>query len=128
MEVMKIAAAAIITAALYSLIKQIKPEMCVTVLLGGLALICFLSVGSLLAVVEQAQSVLTLSLIDKQNVEILFKGLAICVITQIAANVCYDNSCHSIASAVELCGKAMALVAVLPLLRAITSLALGMLE
>ena len=124
---MKVAAAAIITAALYAIIKQIKPEMCVAVLLGGLALICFISLDSLLAVTTQARTVLELSQIDKENVEILLKGLAICVIAQLAADVCYDNSCHSIAAAVELCGKAMALVTAMPLLKAITVLALGML-
>ena len=128
MEVMKVAAAAIITAALYSVVKQLKPEMCFAVLLGGIMLICGVSLDSLLSVTGQAKQALTLSLIDRENVEILIKGLAICVITQLAANVCADNSCLSLASAVELCGKAMALAAALPLISAITSLAVGMLE
>lgn len=125
---MYVAALAIIMAALYALVKQLKPEMSIAVLLGGVALICFISLESLQLITEQAQGVLTLSLIDGENVEILIKGLAICVITRLAADVCCDHSCDSIASAVELCGKAMALVTALPLIKAIISLALGLLE
>ena len=71
---------------------------------------------------------LSLAGIEKENVSDLIKALAICIVTQFAADICYDNSCSSLAAAVELAGRVGALSLAMPMLRAVANLAIGLLN
>lgn len=128
MEIMKTAAAAIITAMLYTLVKQEKPEFTAPVLISGVMITVMTCFDSFSFVSAQAGDMLALTLIDSQSISILIKALAICVITQLASNICIDNSCLSLASTLELCGKAAALAAAMPLLKSVAALAVGMID
>ena len=66
--------------------------------------------------------------LEKENVSILMRSLGICVITQFAADICYDNSSSATAAAVELAGRVGAITLALPMLQAVAKLALGMME
>ena len=56
------------------------------------------------------------------------KSLGICVVTQFAADICYDNSCSSIAAAVELAGRIGAISLAMPLLQSVARLAIGLIN
>ena len=128
MDVAKIAAAGILTAMIYALVRQIKPEFASVVILGGSAVILIAVADRFFEASETVDSMMRLAGLEKENVSILMRALGICVITQFAADICYDNSCSSVAAAVELAGRVGALALAMPMLKSVASLAIGLIN
>lgn len=128
MEIIKIAFAGILTALFYALLRQIKPEIAPLIVIGGVSVIIVMLAETLLGFSSDASEMLGLAGIEKENVSVLLKSLGICMVTQFAADICYDNSCSSLAAAVELAGKAGALALAMPMLRSVANLAIGLLN
>lgn len=128
MDVVKIAFLGIITALLYGLLRQIKPELAPLVVLGGAAVILITLADSLLNVSGSVDDMMTLAGLEKENVSILMKALGICVVTQFAADICYDNSCSSIAAAVELAGRVGAVALAMPMIKTVAQIAIGLIN
>lgn len=128
MDVAKIAAAGILTVIIYSFIRQLKPEFASLVVLGGCAVILLAIAERFLEASQTVNTMLELAGIEEKNVSILMRSLGICVVTQFAADICYDNSSSSTAAAVELAGRVGALILALPMLQTVAKLALGMME
>lgn len=128
MDVMKIAAAGILTAMLYALVRQLKPEFAPLVVVGGAAVILVAVAEKFIGVSSTVDSMMELAGLEKENVSILIRCLGICVVTQFAADICYDNSSSSIAAAVELAGRVGAITLALPMLQAVAKLALGLMK
>ena len=128
MDVAKIAAAGILTAILYSFVRQFKPEFASLVALGGCAVILIAVAERFLEASQTVNTMLELAGIEEKNVSILMRSLGICIVTQFAADICYDNSSTSTAAAVELAGRVGALILALPMLQTVAKLALGMME
>ena len=51
-----------------------------------------------------------------------------CVITQFAADVCYDNSVSSAAAAVELAGRVGEIALAMPMIKAAAEIAIGLIN
>ncbi len=128
MNIIKIAFLGIMTALLYALIRHIKPEMAPLVVLGGAAVVLVSVADNLLGVTESVDEMMNLAGIEKENVSMLMRALGICVVTQFAADICYDNSCSSIAAAVELAGRVGAIALALPMLKSVAQLAIGLIN
>lgn len=128
MEIIKIAFAGIFTALIYALLRQIKPEIAPLTVIGGVTVIVVMLAEDLLGFSVEAFELLGLAGVEKENVSILIKALGICIVTQFAADICYDNSCSSLAGAVELAGRLGALSLAMPMLKTVASLAIGLLN
>lgn len=128
MDIIKIAFLGILTALLYALLKQIKPEIAPLIALGGAAVVLIALAESLMNVSNSVDEMMSLAGIEKENVSILMKALGICVVTQFAADICYDNSCSSMAAAVELAGRIGAIVLAMPMLKSVAQLAIGLIN
>ena len=128
MDIVKVAAAGLLTAMLYALVRQIKPEIAPLVILGGAAVILVAVAEKFIGVSSTVDSMMELAGLEKENVSILIRCLGICVVTQFAADICYDNSSSSIAAAVELAGRVGAITLALPMLQAVAKLALGLMK
>lgn len=128
MDVAKIAAAGILTALIYALVRQLKPEFAPLVVLGGSAVILVAVAGRFLEASQTVNEMMELAGLEKENVSILMRSLGICVITQFAADICYDNSSSATAAAVELAGRVGAITLALPMLESVAKLALGLME
>lgn len=128
MDILKIAFLGITTALVYALIRQIKPEFAPLVVLGGSAVVLFMLSDSLLGVSGTVNEMMKLAGIEKDNVSILMKALGICVVTQFAADICYDNSCSSMAAAVELAGKIGAIALAVPMIKTVAEIAIGLIN
>ena len=128
MDIAKIAAAGILTAIIYALVRQLKPEFAPLVVLGGSAVILVAVAERFLESSRTVDEMMELAGLEKENVSILMRSLGICVITQFAADICYDNSSSATAAAVELAGRVGAITLALPMLQAVAKLALGMME
>lgn len=128
MDIAKIAFFGIMTALIYALVRNIKPEIAPLVILGGVAVILITLAENLLEISGNINEMMELAGIEKENVSVLMKSLGICVVTQFAADICYDNSCSSIASAVELAGRLGAIALAMPLLQSVARLAIGLIN
>ncbi len=128
MDIMKVAFIGILTVLLYALLRQIKPEMAPLIVIGGTAVIIIMLTERLMEVSDSVDKMMSLAGIEKENVSVLMKALGICVVTQFAADICYDNSCSSIAAAVELAGRVGAIVLAMPMLKTVAQLAIGLIS
>lgn len=128
MDLLKISFVGILTALLYGLIRQIKPEMAPLVILGGTAVIILAVSDVLLDVTDSVNSMMELAGLEKENVSLLIKSLGICVVTQFAADICYDNSSSTLGSAVELAGKLGAIALALPMIKSVARIAVGLIN
>ncbi|MBR4858100.1 MAG: hypothetical protein IKU08_02815 [Clostridia bacterium] len=128
MDIVKVAFLGIITALLYTLVRNVKPEMAPLVILGGCGVLLASVSGKLTEITDGVGNMTELAGLDSENVKILLKALGICVVTQFAADICYDNSCSSVAAAVELSGRAGALILALPMLKTLASLGIGLIN
>ncbi len=128
MDVAKIAAAGILIAILYSFVRQLKPEFASLVAIGGCAVILIAVAQRFIDTSQTVNTMLELAGIEQKNVSILMRSLGICVVTQFAADICYDNSSSSTAAAVELAGRVGAILLALPMLQTVARLALGLME
>lgn len=128
MDIVKIAFVGILTVLLYGLLRQIKPEVAPLIVLGGAAVILVTLADSLLNVSDGVDKMMSLAGLEKENVSLLMKALGICVVTQFAADVCYDNSCSSIAAAVELAGRVGAVALAMPMIKTVAQIAIGLIN
>ena len=128
MDIVKIAFFGIFTALIYALIRNIKPEIAPLVIIGGAAVVIITLTDNLLEVSQSVDEMMKLAGIEKENVSILMKALGICVVTQFAADICYDNSCSSMAAAVELAGKIGAIMLAMPMIKTVAEIAIGLIN
>ena len=128
MDIVKIAFFGVLTVLLYALLRQIKPEIAPFAVLGGAVLIVVTLSDNLLDVTGSVDEMMSLAGLEKENVSILIKSLGICVVTQFAADICYDNSCSSIAAAVELAGRVGANALAMPMIKTVAQLAIGLIN
>lgn len=128
MDIVKISFLGILTALLYALLRQLKPEIAPLVVLAGAAVILVALTDRLFDVSGSVDEMMALAGLEKENVEILMKALAVCVVTQFAADICYDNSCSSIAAAVELAGRVGAIALAMPMIKTVAQVAIGLIN
>lgn len=128
MEIVKVAFIAVLTVLFYALLRQIKPEIAPLIVIGGAAVIIVMLSESLLDVTSDVGEMISLAGISKENVSLLLRSLGICVVTQFTANICYDNSCSSIAAAVELAGRTASVIIAMPMLKTVTEIAIGLIN
>lgn len=128
MDIVKVAFLAILTAMLYALLRQVKPEIAPLIILAGAGMILVTLTDTFMNVSGTVDEMMSLSGLEKENVSVLMKALGLCIVTQFAADVCYDNSCSSIAAAVELAGKIGAVTLAMPMLKTVARIAIGLIN
>lgn len=128
MNIVKIVFLCLLAVLLYALMRQLRPEFAPLVALAGVGVILVQLIGVLLNVSSTVENLISLAGLEKENVEILIKALAVCVITQFAADVCYDNSFSSAAAAVELAGRVGAIALAMPMIKAVAEIAIGLIN
>lgn len=114
-DIFTVAGIGVISAGLIVLLKQYRPEFAFgAVLSAGIILLLF-TAGIFSDIFEFISELVAISGINKEKYEILFRCLGICIITKIASETCIDCGQSSIASKVDLSGKAMIIINSLPL-------------
>ena len=128
MDIVRIAAIALISAVLSLLVRQYKPEYAMLVQLGGAAVIAVSVLALLPALLESSDSLLSFAGVDGKWLMLLIKALGIAIVTELSADVCRDNGSSALAGMVELAGKALILLLCIPLLRAVAEIAVGLIN
>lgn len=128
MDIAKIAFLGILTALIYAFLRNMRPEIAPLAVLGGAAVILISVGGRFFEMFNGAGDMMSLSGIGKENAAILLKAVGIFVISQFAADICYDNSCSAIAAAVELAGRIGAVYLAMPMLETVARIAMGLIN
>ncbi len=128
MDIVKIAFLGILTALIYAFLRNMRPEIAPLAVLGGAAVILVAVGGRFFEMFDGAGDMMNLSGIGKENAAILLKAVGIFVISQFAADICYDNSCSAIAAAVELAGRIGAVYLAMPMLETVARIAMGLIN
>lgn len=128
MDIVKIVFLSLLTVVMYALMRQLRPEYAPLTALAGVGVILVQLIDVLLGVSSLVEQIISVAGLEKENTEMLIKALAVCVITQFAADVCYDNSFSSAAAAVELAGRLGAIAIAMPMIKAAAQIAMGLIN
>ncbi len=128
MDIVKIVFLCLLTVVIYALMRQLRPEHAPLTALAGVGVILVQLIDVLLGVSSSVEQIISIAGLEKENTEMLIKALAVCVITQFAADVCYDNSFSAAAAAVELAGRLGAIAIAMPMIKAAAQIAMGLIN
>ncbi len=125
---MTIAAVAVITAFLAVMLRRSHPEQAMGVTLIAGILMVTAALGAMAPLFDDIRTMLEASGLNGEYIQILFKALGICVITQLASDACRDAGEQGLAAKTELAGKLTLLALALPLFQKIGGIALSLIE
>ena len=117
MWIIAAAAAGLVGTVLALILGQYRPEFRMLVTAAVTLLLMAMVLEQLSPVLEQLRSTMELTGLTGDYAAILFKAMGICLLTQLAGDVCRDSGESSIASKIELAGRAAILLTAMPLIQ-----------
>ena len=117
MWIIAAAAAGLVGTVLALILGQYRPEFRMLVTATVTLLLLALVLEQLSPVLEQLRSTMELTGLTGDYAAVLFKAVGICLLTQLAGDVCRDSGESSIASKIELAGRAAILLTAMPLIQ-----------
>ena len=117
MWIIAAAAAGLVGTVLALILGQYRPEFRMLVTAAVTLLLMAIVLEQLSPVLEQLRSTMELTGLTGDYAAILFKAVGICLLTQLAGDVCRDSGESSIASKIELAGRAAILLTAMPLIQ-----------
>ena len=126
MNIVAICMIGIVTAFLSVMLKKHNPEYSIAAGIAAGVLIIGMIFGHITGIISQIHQLLAATKIPLEYIQILFKALGICFLTQFASDVCKDAGETALSSKIETAGKLMILIISLPLFERITSIALDL--
>lgn len=122
MNIIIIASVALIAAILSLILKQYKPEYSLFISISAGVLI-FLSVLAVIRpIMDYISSLTEQTGLSGVYAEVLIKSLAVCYITQLAADCCTDAGENAIAGKLHIAGRIAILLIALPMFKSLTEL------
>lgn len=117
MWIIAAAAAGLVGTVLALILGQYRPEFRMLITAAVTLLLMAMVLEQLSPVLEQLRSTMELTGLTGDYAAILFKAVGICLLTQLAGDVCRDSGESSIASKIELAGRAAILLTAMPLIQ-----------
>lgn len=127
-QVFAVIGVGIVAAAIAVVLRQTKPEYAMLVSLAAGIFIIYKLFGDLVPVVAQIETILSSARVSHEYAGILFKSLGICLLTQIACDVCKDAGENAIASKIEMAGRICILAVSLPLFAQVLSIVYSLIQ
>ena len=117
MWIIAAAAAGLVGTVLALILGQYRPEFRMLITAAVTLLLMAMVLEQLSPVLEQLRSTMELTGLTGDYAAVLFKAVGICLLTQLAGDVCRDSGESSIASKIELAGRAAILLTAMPLIQ-----------
>jgi len=127
LDILRILGIAVLAVILSFIFKEYKKEYSVMLLIGGGIIITLWGITRLGPVVDYMRELTEAGSIS-EYFSVILKVLGISFIVQVGADICRDFGESGIASKIEFAGKAAILALVLPVLRSVISMSLGLLS
>ncbi len=122
MDIISVAAIAILAAFLAVVVKQYKPEYALAVSLVASAIVLLGVVSVVIPVISELRNMMDDVAIDYRYITVLIKAVGICYITQFASDTCKDAGQTAISNKIELAGRIAICLSALPLYKDLLSL------
>lgn len=122
---LKIFLIAFVALAAIVLLKQIKPEFALLLKFAVLLLLGFLVFSEVSDAVSEIFLFGERVSIDSEMLKILLKALGLCLVAQIASDVCKDCGESALSTSVELVGKLSIVLMALPVAAQLIEISLG---
>lgn len=122
---LKIFLIAFVALAAIVLLKQIKPEFALLLKFATILLLGFLAFSVVSDAVSEIFSFGERVSIDSEMLKILLKALGLCLVAQIASDVCKDCGESALSTSVELVGKLSIVLMALPVAAQLIEISLG---
>jgi Stage III sporulation protein AC/AD protein family. len=126
MNIVGIAAIAVVAAVLAAMIKRYHQEYAIVISIAAGIIILLEIFANIPPAVRQINALISATGLSADYLIILFKSLGICFLTQFAADSCRDAGESALSSQVELAGKIAIVVLSLPLFESIAKTAIGL--
>jgi len=115
MDIFTVVIFCVISAVLSLVLRQYRPEYAILVSLACSVLVVVYLLKGIADLGEQLRSVLIGVMIPEELVSVVFKSLGVCILTELAGQVCQDAGEKAIAAKIQLAGKAALLTLSMPL-------------
>lgn len=122
---LKIFLIAFVALAAIVLLKQIKPEFALLLKFATILLLGFLAFSVVSDAVSEIFSFGERVSLDSEMLKILLKALGLCLVAQIASDVCKDCGESALSTSVELVGKLSIVLMALPVAVQLIEISLG---
>ncbi len=126
MDIFTLAGIAVICALLCVIVRQYRPEAALGVGIAGGVLLMGAAALMLAPSVEALKELSRRAGLDNGFAQVLIKALAVCCITQLAADICRDAGESALASKLELAGRAAVAVISLPVFMELADIVAGL--
>lgn len=127
MDIMKVLLISILIVITIVLIKQIKPEFTVFIIVGGSLIILGIIMNWFTPIISAIENIISKTGINSSLIENILKIVGIGYLTEFASNICLDSGNSSIADKVQLAGKTFILISSLPIITNLIDIISGLL-
>lgn len=127
MEIVKVVAVGLITMIATIIVKQVKPEISMLIILTGSILIIILSIQMLQGVFGNFMSIFNKTGVSNTLFVPVLKIIGIGYLCEFGANLCLDGGCNSIADKILFCGKITILIIALPIINNVIDIVMELL-
>jgi stage III sporulation protein AD len=119
MNIVMITGLCIVSTIICKIYEKSQKEYVFLISLAGASFILFLTVSYISPIISSAQSIFSSAWLSGDYLEIIFKAIGICYLTQLGSDYCKDAGENAFATQLEMCGKISILIIALPLFSAL---------
>lgn len=127
MEIFKIVAVGILICVVTLILKQVKPELSVTVVIAGSVILITYALSYFSTVFQVFGNIVNKTGIDQGLFTILLKLIGVGYLVEFGASICEDTGNSSIANKIVLCGKIAIFIMAMPIITSLFQLILDLL-
>lgn len=127
MEIFKIVAVGILICVVTLILKQVKPELSVTVVIAGSVILITYALSYFSTVFQVFGTIVNKTGIDQGLFTILLKLIGVGYLVEFGASICEDTGNSSIANKIVLCGKITIFIMAMPIITSLFQLILDLL-
>lgn len=117
MDIIKVIAIGIITTICAVILKQVKPELVIMVVITGSALILFMILESVGGVLGEYKTILDKTGLNRGVFTSVLKIIGVGYLVEFAGDICSDAGVPSVSSKLLLAGKVLILIMCLPIVK-----------
>lgn len=128
MLIVKIVSVVVVAVLLSLIVRHFRAEYSVFIFLGAAVIIWAMLSDSFGRSLDTLKIMLDGTGVESSYISIVFKTLGICILTQIAADMCRDAGESALATKTELAGKIVILGVALPMLTSIAQVAIELIN
>lgn len=128
MEVLKILGIGIVTCLVVIIVKQVKPEFSVVLLITGSCIILYYIIGYFADILHVFDNIMAKTGINTDLFTTILKIVGIGYLIEFGAGVCVDSGNPSIADKIILAGKLIILIVAMPIITNLLNTIIGLVQ